>query len=341
MLRGMKTLILQAPGRFEVREAREPGEPGAGEALVRVRRVGVCGTDISGYLGRMPFIVCPRILGHELGISVEAVGPGVVNVAPGESCSVEPYMNCGRCVACRRGRPNCCVSLQVIGVHADGGMRERFLIRADKLHPSRKLSHEQLALVETLAIGCHCIRRVRPEEGENVLVIGAGPIGLTVVEFARLAGARVILMDLNDDRAAFAAGLYGVPTLGGPADVLPRLRELTGGELPTAVVDATGSRDSMSRSLEYLAHGGRACFVGITSEAFALPGPEFHRREATLLGSRNALPEDFVRIIDLIEQERIDTTPWITHRARPEDVPGAFEAWIDPASRCLKAIVEF
>ena len=308
---------------------------------MRVRRVGVCGTDIAGFLGKMPFFAYPRIPGHELGVSVEAVGPGVSNVSAGDHCSVEPYMNCGRCVACRRGKPNCCTTLQCIGVHCDGGMRERIVIRSDKLHPSKKLSHDQLALVETLAIGCHCVDRVRPEEGENVLVIGAGPIGLTAVEFARLAGARVMVMDVNEDRLAFVAGRYGAPVVNCLTDPLPALKELTDGDLPAAVIDATGSRASMSQSLNYLAHGGRLCFVGITAEQLALPGPEFHRRETTLLGSRNALPADFARIIALIEAGRIDTSPWITHRARPDEVPGAFSGWIKPGSRCLKAVLEF
>ena len=344
----MKTITLHRPGHFELTDTPEPSQPGPGQALVRVHRVGICGTDISGYLGKMPFFSYPRIPGHELGVTVEAVGSDVTDLYPGDNCSVEPYMNCGRCIGCRRGHGNCCVNMQVIGVHTDGGMRERILVPAHKLHKSRKLSTEQLALVETLAIGAHAVHRAQPAKGENVLVIGAGPIGLTVIEFARLNGSRIIVMDVNDDRLAFAKEHYLVDTincspdrLGTPQDPTPTLLQLTDNDLPTIVFDATGNPKSMMASLDYMAHSGKLCFVGITSSEWTFAGANFHKRETTLLGSRNALPNDFKRIIQLIEDGKIDTTPWITHRASASEMPGLFPKWIDPATRCLKAIVEF
>ena len=175
----MKALLLQQPGEFQRIEIDEPAAPGPGEALVRVHRVGICGTDLSGYLGKMPFFSYPRIPGHELGVEVLAVGPGVTNVKPGDRCAVEPYMNCGDCHACRKGATNCCANLKVLGVMTDGGLRDRFVLPADKLHPSATLTFEQLALVETLAIGCHAVDRSALAAGENCLVIGAGPIGLS------------------------------------------------------------------------------------------------------------------------------------------------------------------
>src|SRR5438128_6989258 len=155
----MKAIQLEKPQHFRRIEIAEPNPPGPGEALVQVHRVGICGTDYSGYLGKMPFVTYPRILGHELGVEVVAVGDGVTNVKPGDRCSVEPYINDPTSYASRRGRPNCCERLQVLGVHTDGGMRPQFLVPARKLHVSAKLSFEQLALVETLAIGCHAVSR--------------------------------------------------------------------------------------------------------------------------------------------------------------------------------------
>jgi len=193
----MKAIRLQEPEHLERVDVDEPPAPGPGEALVATHRMGICGTDISGYLGKMPFFRYPRIPGHALGVQVLDVGPGVEHVKPGDRCSVEPYMNCGRCLACRRGAGNCCENLEVIGVMVDGGLRERFLLRADKLHPSKRLGFDQLALVETLGIGCHAVDRAAVGEGENVLVIGAGPIGLAAIEFAKVAGARVMVLDLN------------------------------------------------------------------------------------------------------------------------------------------------
>src|SRR3954453_606345 len=187
----MKAILLQQPGRFERIEIDEPSSPGAGEALVRVHRVGICGTDISGYQGKMPFFSYPRIPGHELGVEVLAVGAGVSNVKPGQRCSVEPYMNCGTCYACRKGAGNCCANLKVLGVMTDGGLRDRFVLRADKLHPSASLTFDRPALVETLAIGCHAVDRSTLTMGETCLVIGAGPIGLSAIVFAKLTGARI------------------------------------------------------------------------------------------------------------------------------------------------------
>ena len=190
----MKAFSLEAPKQFKRVEIDAPKKPAATEALVRVHRVGICGTDISGYLGKMPFFSYPRIPGHELGVEVLDVGPGVTNVKPGDRCSVEPYINCQTCYACRRGHTNCCEKHQTLGVHCDGGLRPQFLVPARKLHVSRKLTFEQLALVETLAIGCHAVNRAALQADESCLIIGAGPIGLATLEFAKLTGA-------SDDRA--------------------------------------------------------------------------------------------------------------------------------------------
>src|SRR5579871_19979 len=206
----MKALLLEAPRDFRRIETDEPPKPGPGEALVRVHRVGICGTDIGGYLGKMPFFSYPRIPGHELGVEVLEVGPGVANVAPGDHCAVEPYINCQQCHACRRGHTNCCEKHQTLGVHCDGGLRPQFLVPARKLHISHRLTFEQLALVETLAIGCHAVHRAAPKPEESCLIIGAGPIGLATLEFVKLSGARLIMLDMNDQRLDFCRKVMGV-----------------------------------------------------------------------------------------------------------------------------------
>ena len=340
----MKALQLEKPQSWKRIDIAEPAAPGPGEALLRVHRIGICGTDISGYLGKMPFFSYPRIPGHELGVEVLAVGAGVTNVKPGDRCSVEPYINCGHCYSCRRGHTNCCETNKTLGVMCDGGMTERIILPAKKLHPSAKLSFEQLALVETLAIGCHAVNRGNPKPDEHVLVIGAGPIGLSAIEFAKLAAKKTIVMDMNEQRLAFVREKMGVPDTiltKGDGEELRRVAELTQGQLADVVIDATGSNKSMAHALNYCAFKGRLVYVGITQAEISIPqAPALHRRELDILASRNALPGDFTRIIRLIEGGRIDTRRWITHHAPFDGMIDVFESWTKPETGVIKAIVE-
>lgn len=340
----MQTLVLDQPGHLGLTETAPPRTLEPGEALLRVHTVGICGTDLHAFKGDQPFFSYPRILGHELGVEVLALGPGAAGrgVQVGDRCAVEPYLNCGRCVACRRGRTNCCTALRTLGVHTDGGMREQIALPVAKLHRSDTLSYEQLALVEMLGIGAHAVARATIEPGEWALVIGAGPIGLSAMTFAREAGARVIALDLDAGRLAFCRAALGIEhTIQAGADAADALRALTDDELPTVAFDATGSSRSMMGAFDLVAHGGRLVFVGLFQGDVTFHDPDFHRREQTLLASRNAVASDFTRIIAALESGRIDLAPWISRRATPEEVPGAFAGWTDPAAGVIKALVAF
>ena len=339
----MKAIRLEQPGHF-VQLNLEPASAALqpDEALVQVRRIGVCGTDIHAFKGDQPFFTYPRILGHELGVEILKLGEQAGGMRPGQYCAVEPYLNCGTCIACRRNKPNCCIKLSVLGVHIDGGMRETLVVPARKLHPSKNLTLDQLALVETLAIGCHAVERAALETGDFVLVIGAGPIGLGVMQFAIEAGAQVIVLDINAHRLEFCRSRLNVPyTIDiSRQNALEALTEVTDGDLPTAVFDATGNRQSMASAFEYTAHGGRLIFVGLFQGELSFNDPNFHRRELTILASRNARPEDFTRIVALIEAKRIDTSPWITHRAPLSDVVTEFPLWTKAETGVIKAMIE-
>ena len=339
----MKAIQLEKPQTFHAIDIAEPAAPGPGEALLRIHRVGICGTDLGGFLGKMPFYSYPRIPGHELGVEVLAVGAGVTNVAVGDRCSVEPYLNCQKCYSCRRGLTNCCATNQTLGVMCDGGLCERMLLPARKLHVSRKLSYDQLALVETLAIGCHAVDRARVKAGDHVLIIGAGPIGLSAVEFVKVAGATCIVLDMNEARLAFCKerlGVHHTIAAKGDGSEIAALEAITNGQLADVVIDATGNNKSMSHALNYCAFGGSLVYVGITQQEISfLQAPALHRRELTIMGSRNALSRDFARIIDLIEDGSIDTGPWITHRANVDDMIAAFPSWLKPENGVIKAMV--
>jgi 2-desacetyl-2-hydroxyethyl bacteriochlorophyllide A dehydrogenase len=302
--------------------------------------VGVCGTDLHAFHGRQPFFSYPRILGHELGVEVLAVGSGVTNVRPGDCCALRPYLECGSCDACLRGRTNCCTSLSVLGVHADGGMRERLLVPADHLHPSAVLSFEQAALVETLSIGGHAVARGAPQAGERALVIGAGPIGLAVCASLLAAHVRPVICDTRPERGAFARSWAGLVVVDPRDDPAGAIRDAFDGELPTLVFDATGNAASMSAAFSLVAHGGRLVFAGLVQADISFHDPELHRRELTLLASRNATAADFARSVALIEEGSVDVAPWLTDRCALEDVPAVFPTWAAGGAGVYKPLVE-
>lgn len=338
----MRAIQLVEPKQFVHVDVPEPAALKPGEALVRTHQMGICGTDYSGYLGKFPFFKYPRIPGHELGVEVLEVADGVTNIKPGDRCSVEPYMNCGTCYACRKGQTNCCETLNVIGVMVDGGLCERFVIRADKLHTSSKLNFEQLALVETLAIGCHATDRGAMAKGDQVLIIGAGPIGLAALEFTRLTGADVTVMDMVPSRLEFCRDVYGIKNtvlFQGDGSEVEQIREITNGDRFAVVTDATGSNKSMSTALQYVAHTGSLVYVGITTLELSFLHTSMHRPEMTIKAARNALPADFRRIIDLIEQGVINTDPWITHRTSFDQVIEQFEGFTKPETGVIKAMI--
>ncbi|OIN60139.1 zinc-binding alcohol dehydrogenase family protein [Arsenicibacter rosenii] len=335
----MNTLVCTEPGSFAYQEGIKP-EQTAGQAIIRIRRIGICGTDLHAFEGTQPFFSYPRILGHELaGELVSADGAPAFSA--GEAVTFIPYFNCGVCVACRAGKPNCCVKINVCGVHSDGGMAEYLSVPASSLIHGEGLSYEALALVEPLAIGAHGVRRAAIEPGEFVLVVGAGPIGLGIMEIARIAGAGVIALDINPDRLRFCQEKLSVAhTINGLTDdVMARLSEITGGDMPTVVIDATGSLRAINTSFQYLAHGGRYVLVGLQKGDISFSHPEFHKREATLMSSRNATRIDFEHVIQCMKKGLIDPTTYITHRVAFSEVKDTFAGWLDPTSGVIKAMV--
>jgi threonine dehydrogenase-like Zn-dependent dehydrogenase len=336
----MLTIVLEKPGQFAAADRPEPAAA-PGTALVRVHRIGVCGTDLHAFAGKQPFFTYPRVLGHELGVEVIDPGDEPHGLRAGDRCSVEPYLNCGTCIACRRGKPNCCTRLQVLGVHTDGGMRPLLRVPARKLHKSTRLDYDQLALVETLGIGAHAVERAAPTKDDFILVIGAGPIGLSVIQFAKVSGATLAVMDVSDTRLEFCRQQLGVThTLKPGATAAEELKRIGGGDLPTCVIDATGNPASMNGCFDLPAHGGRIVFVGLFQGDVTFNDPNFHRRELTVMGSRNALPATFREVIRLVESGQVDTRPWITHRFKLEETPTVFPRDIAGNPAVLKAMIE-
>ena len=339
-MQNMQTLALEQPGRFVFRKPADPRKPEAGEVLVRAARVGICGTDLHAFEGKQPFFNYPRILGHELAVEVAETGSGVTNVKLGDRCAVRPYLACGGCLPCRRNKPNCCMNIRVLGVHIDGGMQEWLTLPCDYLHASAKLSLEELALVEPLSIGAHGVWRSGIGHGESALVIGAGPIGLAVVAGIRAAGATAIVLELSAKRRAFCSQHAGVETvIEASGDPTEQITAAFGGDLPTYVFDCTGSPRSMTAAFRYITHGGKLIFVGLYPGEITFNDPDFHKRETTLLSSRNATKEDFVRVMQSLEAGLILTAPWIEHTFTPETLIESFPKLLDPEAGVLKPMV--
>jgi 2-desacetyl-2-hydroxyethyl bacteriochlorophyllide A dehydrogenase len=336
----MNALVCTEPGNFEYTDIAEP-EMKPGHAIIRIRKICVCGTDLHAFEGTQPFFQYPRILGHELsGELVEF--DGAPEFQRGEAVTFLPYLNCGECHACRAGKTNCCVKLRVCGVHIDGGMVDYYAIPSRLLVHSNGLDLTSLALVEPLAIGAHGIRRADVQAGEFVLVMGAGPIGLATMEFAKLSGAEIIAMDVNRNRLEFCKNILGISHIihAGDPDVIGQLAEITGGDMPSVVIDASGNRKAINNGLNYLAHGGRFILIGLQKEDITFSHPELHKREATLMSSRNATRADFEYVIQNMVNGNIDPRSFITNRVQFKDAAAAFPDWLAPSGQVIKVVIE-
>lgn len=331
----MKQIKCIRPGQLVFEEEDKP-IPADGETLVRILKIGICGTDLHAVEGTQPFFTYPRILGHEL--AVEIVHPGFKK---GELGTVVPYFSCGTCHMCRSGRPNACVSLRVCGVHVDGGMKEYFSVPTRNIIVSQNLTPEQLALVEPLAVGAHAVRRARIAENDTVLVLGAGPIGIATILYASLSGAKVIAVDMNPWRLDFCKTIRGVTTMTGkPKDLSKNVQELTEGKMPSTIFDATGNLLAIQSGFELMAHGGQYVLVGLQKENVSFSHPEFHKREGTLMSSRNATHADFQFVMETISNGQIDPLRLITHRIEFDDAVDGFQLLLTPGTKSMKGIIE-
>ena len=334
----MKVIVCNTPGSLAYEEREKPIVE-KGFSLIRVRRIGVCGTDLHAFDGTQPYFTYPRILGHE--IAAEFIDGDADGFTSGEFVTVIPYISCGICIACKKGKTNCCSSLNVLGVHSDGAMAEYFLVPSSLLVKSQGLSIDELALIEPLSIGCHAVGRAEINPGDDVLVVGAGPIGIGIIQYARLAGARVIVMDSNAHRLDFVKELLGIPDSINVTtqNALEVLSTMTNTSMASIVFDATGNLTAINNSFRYLAHGGKYVLVGLQLEAISFSHPEFHKREATLMSSRNATRVDFEKVIDSIKNGAINPNAIITHKLAFDTVVSDFSSLTQSGQYVIKALI--
>jgi 2-desacetyl-2-hydroxyethyl bacteriochlorophyllide A dehydrogenase len=334
----MRVVECASPGKLHFTNRPIP-EPAPGEVLLRVRRVGICGTDFHIFKGDQPFVSYPRIMGHEIGAEIAAAHAGS-EFSAGDVVCVMPYLSCGACVACRRGKPNCCVNIAVLGVHKDGALAEYLCVPEQFVIKANGLTLDAMAMTEFLAIGRHAVRRAAIEPGQRALVVGAGPIGLGVALFAKLAGAIVTAVDARQDRRDFCLQALELPQALAPGPTLDaELAAASGGEFFDVVFDATGNRAAMQQGFAYVAHGGAYVLVSIVPGDINFIDAEFHKRETTLLASRNATREDFLDVISAMRGGLVPLAALNTHRAEFEELPRRLPQWIAPEAGVIKALV--
>ena len=340
----MKALVMTKPGEFALEDRPRP-VPKNDEILFKVLQVGVCGTDLHAFEGTQPLFSYPRVVGHELAVEVAEIPASAKSAAggfkEGDIVSILPYLCCGSCIACREGKTNCCTSLKVLGVHIDGGMQEYFSLPGSYIVAAGKLKPRDIALVECFSIGFHGVRRANPRRGEAVLVVGAGPIGIGVIHGLKERGAKVIVMDINDKRLSYAREIAGADYIINSlnTDPVKAVSDITGGEFPPLVMDATGNAGQMMKAIDYVAAGGTVVFVGLVRADISFHDPVFHSKELTFKASRNATREDFTNVIAGIESGRVNTSGFVTHTASLEETPARFPSWIKPETGCIKAVV--
>jgi 2-desacetyl-2-hydroxyethyl bacteriochlorophyllide A dehydrogenase len=335
----MLSVICESPGVLRAQQTEAPVRA-PGEVLLRVSRVGICGTDLHIFTGNQPYLQYPRVMGHEFsGVVVEADYDS--GFAAGDGVYVMPYLSCGRCVACRQGKTNCCVDIKVLGVHRDGALTEYLSIPAQFVHKAEGITLDQAAMLEFLAIGAHAVRRANVSANQRALVVGAGPIGMAAMIFAKLRGANVTCLDTRADRLEMCRSQLKVDAAVavGPTDT-EQLSALTNNEFFDVVFDATGNIDAMNRGFGFVAHGGTYTLISIVPGQVTFSDPEFHKRETTLLASRNATTADFETVLDAMRAGLIPDQALNTHRMRLSDVPEAFPRLLEPGQTVVKALVE-
>jgi 2-desacetyl-2-hydroxyethyl bacteriochlorophyllide A dehydrogenase len=335
----MLTIVCEKPGSLTAVKTSLPTRR-EGETLIRIKRVGVCGTDLHIFTGNQPYLEYPRVMGHEFSGIVEESG-ATSGLIPGDVVYVMPYISCGDCIACRQGKTNCCTRIQVLGVHRDGAFTEYLSLPDEFIHKAEGITLDQAAMIEFLSIGAHAVRRADIQSGQRALVVGSGPIGMAAAIFANLKGATVSVLDTRADRLQFCREqLHVAATVEVGVGDKERLTELTHGEFFDVVFDATGNPKAMERGFEFIAHGGKYVMISVVKDTLTFSDPEFHKREATLLGSRNATAEDFHYVQQCLRDGLIPDAALNTHRMSLSDVPTQFPTLLDPGQGVVKAIIE-
>ncbi|HKM45839.1 MAG TPA: zinc-binding alcohol dehydrogenase family protein [Dysgonamonadaceae bacterium] len=338
----MKAIVISREGQAEVIEKNKP-EIGDGEVLIKIKYVGFCGSDLNTFLGKNPMVQLPVIPGHEIGAIVDAVGENVSNhIKPGMTCTVNPYTNCGNCPSCRNGRFNACQYNETFGVQRDGAMSEYISVPWQKVIVDEKISSKDFALVEPMSVGFHAVSRAETTDTDAVLVIGCGMIGLGAIIRASLRGAKVIAMDIDDNKLFLAQRLGALHTINSKTeDVHLRLQEITNNAGPDVVVEAVGSDITYQTAVKEVAFTGRVVCIGYAKTNIEFETKLFVQKEIDIKGSRNAMPEDFRAVMEYLKRGTCPVEELITGVYKPEEAQFALEKWAQDPGKVFRMLIKF
>lgn len=336
----MKAVVVERPGSAKVVEIPEP-KVGSQETLLQVRMIGLCGSDLNTFRGNNPLVTFPRVLGHEVAATILEPGEGLgSDLHPGADVTLAPYTACGRCTSCRSGRPNACRTNQTLGVQRDGALTERIAIPAEKIYPAN-LSLRELCLVEPLTVGFHAASRGRVCKQDTVAVFGCGGVGLGAISAAAFRGARVIAIDLDDSKLDIARKAGASDLIHSKnEDLHTRLSDITDGHGPDCIIEAIGLPQTFRAGVEEVAFTGRVVYVGYAKEPVAYETRLFVQKELDIMGSRNALPEDFREVIRMLEAKRFPVDDAISAVIPMEEAPEMLRRWSDNPAAFTKIMVQ-
>jgi threonine dehydrogenase-like Zn-dependent dehydrogenase len=336
----MRALVIDRPGEARVIGIERPVADRL-EATMRVRRIGLCGTDLSTYLGKNPLVTYPRIPGHEIAATLERVPENDLGLVEGMDVTMSPYTNCGKCAACRQGRVNSCRFNQTLGVQRDGALMDQISMPLAKLYAA-SLPIEELCLVEPLTVGCHAVSRGRVSAADTVAVYGCGGVGLGAVSAAAFRGANVIAIDVDDKKLAIAQNAGARSVIHSTCEVVhARLQEITDGHGPDVIIEAIGRPDTFRAAIEEVAFTGRVVYIGYAKDLVSYETRLFVQKELDILGSRNALPEDFKEVIRMFEQKRFPTSEAISRTVTLDEAPAILREWSENPTAFTKIMIRF
>lgn len=337
----INTLVCQEPKKL-IWEKRSISEPNSNEAKIKIKTVGICGTDIHAWGGNQPFFSYPRVLGHEICGEIVQLGSNKSEFKVGQQVAVIPYVACQKCPSCLSGRTNCCENISVIGVHQDGGFADYLNVPVTNLLPAEGIAPEAAALIEPFAISAHAVRRAAVQTDEAILVVGAGPIGLGVAAIAHADGAQVVVADTSEARRNHVDKYLSLPTVDPSADNFEeQLKQLFAGALPLKVIDATGNQHAMNNTVNLIRHGGTIVFVGLFKGNLQISDPDFHKKETTMMGSRNATPEDFEKVGRLMANNQLNAEMMLTHHYQFTSLAEIYEQEVINNRELIKGVIHF